>query len=109
MDYYTGISGNLQIRIDKPDILLAPSVNIYLAQVKEDRDKKQALQKSLWKIIEQNIKFYPWKKFKSEEELLRVLKGFFGELCIEEMEAAIDLFDKQGITKTIKYLFSCVE
>lgn len=109
MEYFLSQTGIMQVRWDKPNILLDNSVPEFLAERKINICKKCEAKTTLTKIISDNIQDYPWKKFGTHEEVHRILLGVLREICLEEMEVAIELFKKRGILKTVNYLLSCVE
>lgn len=109
MEYYLSSTGFMQVHWDKPNILLDDSVPKFLKEFKSRECKKKETKEALWAILENNIKHYPWKKFGTHQEILRILTGIMSEVCLEEMEVAIDLFERRGILKTVNYLLSCVE
>jgi len=109
MDYFVSQTAVHQIRYDKVGVLLDTSVPEFLKERAKSRCRKTVASAQLWEILVQNIKFYPWKKFGTHEEILRILEGIMKEICCEEMESAIELYEKRGILKTVNYLLSCVE
>jgi len=109
MDYFLNPGSVHQVRWDKPQCLQDTSVSEYLAEVKSDRDCKKIAKEKLWIILTQNIQFYPYKKFGSTQELMKILERVMNEVCWQEMDSAIDYYNRLGITKTVNYLLSCVE
>ena len=109
MDYYISLTAVQQVRWDKPNALIDESVPQYLKEKKALRQKYALAKKRLTGIVISNAHLAQWKKFGSKEELIRVMMIILEEVCVEEMEQAIQYYEEKGIIKAISYLLSCCE
>lgn len=107
MTFVIGTS-TLTPRIDPVNALLNKPAMEYMVASKEFKIKKVESKSQMIDIISGHIKLFDWKRFRDPMELEDLLLYIIDEICLEEIEKAIEIHSLRGFRKCVTYLLSCV-